>query len=221
MEQQRSEGEGDEGTSRGGVRRFGALRIELVRGDIAYRLVDAVANAANDQLAMGGGVAAALRAVGGVSIEREATAHAPAPLGVVIRTRAGDLLAKYVYHAVVIRYSLAGGTGTETVREVVRGVLACASEDEIDSLALPLFGAGVGGLSIARSLETVLDALEEFAPTISQPLAVEVVVLDGDEHEQARATFDAFRSREAREAHEAELAQDYLQALLRRADPPS
>ncbi|MBX3468907.1 MAG: macro domain-containing protein [Planctomycetes bacterium] len=89
-------------------RRFGALTVTLVAGDIAFRLVDAVVNAANDRMQMGGGVAGALRAAGGLAIQREADALAPAPLGAVVRTGAGDLLAQHVYHAVVIRYGHEG-----------------------------------------------------------------------------------------------------------------
>lgn len=194
-------------------RRFGALTVTLVAGDIAFRLVDAVVNAANDRLQLGGGVAGALRAAGGLAIQREADALAPAPLGAVVRTGAGDLLAQHVYHAVVIRYGHEGGTCVETVREAVRNVLVRAAEDDdVDSLALPLFGAGVGGLTIARSLEAILGALEEFESTVGRPLTVEVVVLEGD-LDEARAAFTGFLGREAREAYEARLAAEYLEAL--------
>lgn len=204
--------------SRRASRTLGAVTLELVRGDIVARRVDAVVNPANDQLAMGGGVAAALRAAGGVSIEREATRHAGAPLGAVIRTAPGSLPAGRVYHAVVIRYSLKGGTSTETVREVVRELVNLATIDQLDSLALPLLGAGVGGLTVERSLETIFDAFEEFAPKVARPLRVEVVVLDED-HDAARAFFDTFRDRAAREARDARLAEDYLEELRRRGGP--
>ncbi len=194
--------------------------MKLVNGDITRRVVDVIVSAANDQLSMGGGVAGAIRSGGGISIHTEALEHAPAKLGSVVRTGAGELLADHVYHAVVIRFDLKGGTSAATVREVVRSVLARAVADDVATLALPLFGAGVGGLSIQQSLETILDALEEFAPTVASPLSIEVVVL-GEEYEQARTVFDSFRERAARDAHEARLAEEWLKAFeeKRRGDP--
>ncbi len=200
------------------MRRFGSISVELVNADITTRFVDAIVNAANDQLSMGGGVAGAIRSAGGISIHKEALRHAPAKLGSVVRTGAGILLAEHVYHAVVIRFDLKGGTSAATVREVVRNVLARAKEDGIESLALPLFGAGVGGLSVSRSLETILEAFEEFASLIVGPLAAEIVVLDPEEHEAARACFDGFRDRQAREAHEGRLAEEYMKELRKRGE---
>ena len=55
------------------------MKLEVVEGDIAALDVDAVANAANDHLWMGAGVAGALKRAGGEEIEREAMAKGPIP----------------------------------------------------------------------------------------------------------------------------------------------
>ena len=67
------------------------MRIEVVDGDIALLEVDAVANAANDRLWMGAGVAGALKRAGGEEIEREAMAKGPIPVGTAVATSAGRL----------------------------------------------------------------------------------------------------------------------------------
>lgn len=203
-----------------GARRFGPVSVVLVNADITTRLVDAIVNAANDRLSMGGGVAGAIRSAGGMAIHLEAIAQAPAPLGSVVRTGAGELLCDFVYHAVVIRFDLKGGTSASNVREVVRNVLRRVEEDEVGRIALPLFGAGVGGLSVARSLETILEAFEEFAALVAAPLVAEIVVLDAAEFEQAKAAFDGFRVRVDRDAYEAKLAADYLEQWTKKTGEP-
>ena len=66
-----------------------APRLEVVEGDIAAMAVDAVANAANNHLWMGAGVAGAIKRAGGEEIEREAMAQGPIEVGDAVATGAG------------------------------------------------------------------------------------------------------------------------------------
>ena len=150
-----------------GAKTLGAVTVILVNDNIADRKADVLVNAANNQLQMGGGVAAALRSRGGIEIHLEAIRHAPARIGSVVRTAAGQLAAKYVYHAVVIDYDVSKGTSAPDVGETVRNLVKQAAEDGVTSMAMPLFGAGVGGLSVETSLTTILDGLEDSAPSVS------------------------------------------------------
>jgi O-acetyl-ADP-ribose deacetylase (regulator of RNase III) len=177
------------------LRAFGVVSVTLVNDDIAARRADVLVNAANDQLQMGGGVAAALRSKGGIEIHQEAIRHAPARLGSVVRTGAWALDARYVYHAVVIDYELRKGTTVIDVAEVVRNVVRMAVADQVRSLALPVFGAGVGGLSVETSLTTILESLEAVASSVPLPLSVEIVVRDVEEFQQAAAVFQAYEGR--------------------------
>ena len=74
-------------------------RIELAVGDITDIEADAIVNAANNQLQLGGGVAGAVRRKGGPSIQEECDRIGPIPLGEAAVTGAGWLKAKYVIHA--------------------------------------------------------------------------------------------------------------------------
>jgi len=67
------------------------LELEVVDGDITALAVDAIANAANDHLWMGAGVAGAIKRAGGDEIEREAVAKGPIPVGSAVATGAGRL----------------------------------------------------------------------------------------------------------------------------------
>src|SRR3954467_818957 len=118
------------------------LRLEVREGDIAAVEADAVANAANDALWMGAGVAGALKRAGGEEIEREAMANGPIPVGEAVATGAGRLPARWVIHVAVMGQDLR--TSPELVERTTRSVLRVAEELGARSLALPAFGTGVG-----------------------------------------------------------------------------
>src|SRR3990170_7908766 len=82
------------------------VKIEVLRGDITKLELDALVNAANNRLWMGGGVAGALKRAGGPEIEAEAIKKGPIPIGEAVVTGAGKLKAKYVIHAAVMGQDL-------------------------------------------------------------------------------------------------------------------
>ena len=103
------------------------MRLEVVEGDIAALEVDAVANAANDHLWMGAGVAGALKRAGGEEIEREAVAKGPIPLGSAVETGAGRLAARWVLHGAVM------GQDLRTDGDLVRARPRAASRSRTSS----------------------------------------------------------------------------------------
>jgi hypothetical protein len=74
--------------------------LELVQGDITEMETDAIVNAANAQLALGGGVAGAIRRKGGPSIQEECKRIGGTHVGGAVITTGGNLKAKHVIHAV-------------------------------------------------------------------------------------------------------------------------
>ena len=123
-----------------------APELEVIEGDIAAMAVDAVANAANNHLWMGAGVAGALKRAGGEEIEREAMAQGPIEVGDAVATAAGELPARWVVHAAVMGQDLA--TSADAIRRATRRTLEVADELGAESLALPAFGTGVGGFPL-------------------------------------------------------------------------
>ena len=120
--------------------------FEVVEGDIVSLQVDAVANAANNALWMGSGVAGALKRAGGVEIEREAVAKGPIDVGDAVATGAGRLPARWVIHAAVMGQDLV--TGADAIRSGTRRALEVADALGAESVALPAFGTGVGGFPL-------------------------------------------------------------------------
>ena len=165
------------------------MELEVRDGDIAAVEADAIANAANDRLWMGAGVAGALKRAGGEEVELEATKLGPIPLGSAVATGAGRLPARWVIHGAVMGQDLR--TDADLVARTARACLELADELGCRSLALPALGTGVGGFPLddcarnmvaeARSfepqrLELVIfavfgrDAYEAFSSALSSPL---------------------------------------------------
>ena len=120
--------------------------LEVVEGDITALAVDAIANAANNHLWMGAGVAGAIKRTGGEEIEREALAQGPIEVGDAVATGAGRLPARWVVHAAVMGQDLT--TSADAIRRATRRTLEVADELGAESLALPAFGTGVGGFPL-------------------------------------------------------------------------
>src|SRR2546429_6270731 len=137
--------------------------LDVVEGDIAALAVDAVANAANDHLWMGAGVAGAIKRAGGEEIEREAVAKGPIPVGTAVATSAGRLPARYVIHGAVMGQDLRTNAGL--IERTTRSCVELADELGCESLALPAFGTGVGGFPLDECARIMVAAAREHDPT--------------------------------------------------------
>ncbi len=123
---------------------FRGVTIEVVHGDITKLEVDAIVNAANTHLYMGGGVAGAIKRAGGKEIEEEAVKKGPIKIGEAVVTSAGKLKAKFVIHAPTMELDFK--TDEQKVRLAMKAALKKAEELGIESIAFPALGTGVGGL---------------------------------------------------------------------------
>jgi O-acetyl-ADP-ribose deacetylase (regulator of RNase III) len=125
--------------------------LEVIAADVTKLEVDAIANAANTQLAHGGGVAAAISRAGGPEVQRESDERAPIGLGEAVETTAGDMPARWVIHAATME--LGGPTSADIIRRATAATLARADQLGARSLALVAFGTGVGGFPLAEAAE--------------------------------------------------------------------
>jgi O-acetyl-ADP-ribose deacetylase len=139
------------------------LELEIRDGDIAHVEADAIANAANDRLWMGAGVAGALKRAGGDEIEQEAMAIGGIPVGTAVATTAGRLSARWVIHGAVMGQDLR--TDADLVQRTTRACLDLADELGCRSLALPAFGTGVGGFPLPRCAAIMVEEARIFPAT--------------------------------------------------------
>ncbi|MFA6349849.1 MAG: macro domain-containing protein [Candidatus Omnitrophota bacterium] len=127
--------------------------IKIIQGDLTALKVDAIVNAANNKLVMGGGVAGTIRKKGGKSIEEEAVKKGPIKIGESIFTKAGELPAKYVIHAATM--GLDFETDETKIRNSARSALDLAEELKVESVAFPALGCGTGGFPLLASAKVM------------------------------------------------------------------
>ncbi|MDY6909778.1 MAG: macro domain-containing protein [Thermodesulfobacteriota bacterium] len=154
-------------------------RIRLQRGDLTELDVDAIVNAANAQLVLGGGVAGAIRTKGGPSIQEECDRIGGTTVGQAVVTGAGNLKARYVIHAVGPRM----GEGDEDAKLInaTRNSLARATEKGLRSLAFPAISTGIFGFPKRRCAEIMLKETARYLAEESTSLEEVIFCLWSDE----------------------------------------
>src|SRR5216117_845106 len=115
--------------------KIGDSSVSIERGDITDWEVDAIVNAANSTLAMGAGVAGAIKRKGGVIVEEEAMRQGPIEVGEAVLTPAGNLPATPVIHAATMGPDLK--TDPSKIGEATRSALRLADKHRLTSMALP------------------------------------------------------------------------------------
>jgi O-acetyl-ADP-ribose deacetylase (regulator of RNase III) len=149
--------------------------IRLETGDITDSETDAIVNAANNHLWMGGGVAGAIKRRGGQKIEDEAVAQGPIPIGEAVITTGGDLKASHVIHAAGMGTDLR--TDEDKIRATTCNALKRADEAGLKSIAFPSIGTGVGGFPVAKAARVMIGTVREFAIGVDTTLETVVFVL--------------------------------------------
>jgi O-acetyl-ADP-ribose deacetylase (regulator of RNase III) len=146
-------------------------KITLQQGDLTEADVDAIVNAANNDLMLGGGVAGAIRVKGGPAIQQECDRIGTIPLGEAAITGAGLLRARHVIHAASMR--LGESTSEANLLAAARNSLMRANENSLKTIAFPAIGTGIAGFPIERCAQVML---EEVRAHLSSPTTLERVV---------------------------------------------
>ncbi len=150
--------------------------LQIVQGDITIEEVDAIVNAANDQLQHGGGVAWAIVRRGGDIIQEESDQwihqHGPVSHTHPAWTSGGALPAKYVIHAVGPIW----GDGDEDTKlaDAVSGSLRVADELKCSSISMPAISTGIFGFPKDRAAEIIFKSINKYFSS-SKDLSVKIV----------------------------------------------
>ena len=132
----------------------------MVEGDITEADTEAVVNAANAQLVLGGGVAGAIRTKGGPAIQAECNKISPTCIGAAVKTTAGNLKAKYVIHAVGPR--MGEGDEDAKLKNATLNSLILADRDGIKTLTFPAISTGIFGFPMDRCAEIMLETTIDY-----------------------------------------------------------
>ena len=158
--------------------------IIITQGDITDADVEAVVNAANNDLQLGAGVAGAIRRKGGPSIQEECDRIGSITLGEAAITSGGRMKAKYVIHAASMK--LGERTTAENLEVSTRNSLRRADEKKVRSIAFPAIGTGVAGFDTRRCAEIMLRVAAEHLKSKTSLERVVFVLFDL----QSREIFD-------------------------------
>ncbi len=161
--------------------RIGASSIELVPGDISEQQVDAIVNAANGRLSGGGGVDGVIQRKGGPTIMQETDQRYPGgcQTGSAVISRAGNLPAKYVIHAVGPIWS-GGNLGEDgLLASAFRSAMELAAEHGCESVAFPAISTGAYRFPLDEAADIALEAVAGFLRKYDQPMLVRFVLQDG------------------------------------------
>jgi O-acetyl-ADP-ribose deacetylase (regulator of RNase III) len=147
-----------------------AEKLILQQGDLTEMETDAIVNAANNDLQLGGGLAGIIRRKGGDAIQRECNQIGTIPVGGAVITSGGKLKARYIIHAASME--LGGHTNARALRSSTAHSLRVASENGLRTIAFPAIGTGIGGFPLS---ECAAIMLHEVVEHLKKPTALEKI----------------------------------------------
>ena len=169
-------------------KRISGVTIECARGDIVKQeRIDAIVNAANAQLRIGGGVAGAIHRAAGPGLEEECRAHAPIGPGQCVITSAHRLPNRHVIHCLGPVYGQ-DEPAAELLASCYREALRLADEHGLESVAFPSISTGAFGYPMRDAAQVALRTVAEAAPDLKSVKRVRFVLWGEDAqraHEEA------------------------------------
>ena len=171
-----------------------AMPFTIVRQDITKMKVDAIVNAANTDLQMGGGVCGAIfKAAGAAQLQAACDKLAPIKTGEAVITSGFDLPAKFVIHAAgpVYRYQNAEQS-EKLLRSAYMESLRLAIENNCESIAFPLISSGIYGYPKDEALQVATAAIQDFL--INNDIDITLVVFDKSAFTVSRELLGAVES---------------------------
>lgn len=162
----------------------GKSTVTVLLGDILDAPADVVVSSDDNQLSMRGGVSKALRAAGGEWIPRDAAKQAPAQVGSVVVSSAGELQRRHVFHAITREVGVAPGADPETHKQIVAGATSQAlrllREMHLTSIAFPALGTGFAKFSVETVAYEMARSMIEDLTLSDSALSVYIVLREQD-----------------------------------------
>jgi O-acetyl-ADP-ribose deacetylase (regulator of RNase III) len=140
----------------GGFPAMGQLVAE--KGDITRYAVDAIVNAANVELAAGGGVCGAIFRAAGPGLAEACGAVAPCPTGAARLTPGFALPARWIIHAVGPVWRGGGAGEDEALGSCYRSIWAIARAEGMARVAVPAISTGIYGFPLERATRIAVAA---------------------------------------------------------------
>jgi O-acetyl-ADP-ribose deacetylase (regulator of RNase III) len=165
--------------------RVAGLTVHVAQGDLTAQDVDAIVNAANNDLQLGGGVAGAIARAGGPQIQAECDRIGSIAVGDAAITGGGKLKARHVIHAASMQ--LGGRTTADNLRQSTRRSLELAREHGLRSIAFPAVGTGIARFPLAECARIMIEEVVAHAGGQTSLEEVRFVLFGADAEAAFRA----------------------------------
>jgi len=144
--------------------RRGRITFSVEYCDITEVPADVLVSSDDNEFTMSGGVSKAIRTAGGEEVYRAAGSHAPASLGAVVITTAGNMRPRteWIFHCAVMDFRKRDYANRQVVSDVTRECLKKADKLGAQSIAFPALGTGDGRLSFIQSAAGMMDAVVDY-----------------------------------------------------------
>lgn len=136
--------------------------LRVTYGDITQIDAEALVSSDDNCLTMGGGVSYSILVNAGYSIQEEARKHIPLKVGDVAVTSAGNLPAKYIFHAVTIDNSNFIFPSEQNIKNMVRRCLELADILGVKKIAFPALGTGAGGFPFQLAADVMTRVITDY-----------------------------------------------------------
>jgi O-acetyl-ADP-ribose deacetylase len=182
------------------VIQLGLCQLQLLKGDITRIAVDAIVNAANSQLAGGGGVDGAIHRAGGSEIMRELdeirAGIGRCDTGSAVVTGAGRLPAKYVFHTVGPVYRDGQHGEPAMLESCYFNCLKLAAERDVKTISFPSISTGVYGYPVEEAAEIAVRTVATWLHDHTGPVRIaKLVQFSERDHEVYRTHAEKLRGR--------------------------
>lgn len=139
------------------------MPFQILHNDITKMNTDAIVNAANSKLLMGGGVCGAIfRAAGEKELQKECEQIKQCPVGHAVITKAYNLKAKYIIHTVGPIYKDGNSNEANFLKSAYETSLKLAKDYNLKSIAFPLISSGIYGYPKKEALNIAVSTIKEF-----------------------------------------------------------
>ena len=166
------------------------VTIEIIEADITTLDVDAIVNAANEQLLRGAGVCGAIHAAAGPGLERECLTLGGCPTGEARITGGYDLTARHVIHAVGPVWQGGAAGEAELLAGCYRHCYRLADEAGLSSIAYPAISTGIFGYPLEAATKIALDTARDYQATPGSLKRIVFCCFGADVTEAFRRTHD-------------------------------
>lgn len=153
------------------------MTFQILHNDITNMNTDAIVNAANSKLRIGGGVCGAIfRAAGEEELQKECEQIKQCSVGHAVITKGYNLKAKYIIHTVGPIYKDGNSNEANFLKSAYETSLKLAKDYNLKSIAFPLISSGIYGYPKEEALNIAVSTIKEFL--VDNDMDIYLVVFD-------------------------------------------